>query len=230
MATKRKKKQPEAEAPKRARPSKRAKKRKAAKRRPARSAGAKRTKRPLQLVLSIADIPINSPALAPLSDAQRVDLAAMDPRKTLSTRPAWAADETAWRKAVRVVGPHWKRLRHPWPVVAWAYLRMDGAVSHARGLEGSDRERDEQPRGKRRAAARAPAPRSSSRAQYADELLDDAEPVRVERLPVDATGIDNNGNYRGQGIWWRVWNASLDSVVRAATASAARAIVTGRAH
>lgn len=227
MATKRKKTKQEPEAPKRARPRKRAKKRKAAKRRTARSAGTKRTRRPLQLVLSVQDIPINSPALAPLSDAQRVDLAAMDSRKTLSTRPAWAADETLWRKAVRVVGPHWKRLRHPWPVVAWAYLRLDGAVSHARGLEGSERDREEQPRGKRRAAARAPR---SSRAQYADDLLDDTEPVRVERLRVDAAGVDDNGNYRGQGIWWRVWNASLDSVVRAATASAARAIVTGRAH
>lgn len=225
MATKRKKTKQEPEAPKRARPRKRAKKRKAAKRRTARSAGTKRTRRPLQLVLSVQDIPINSPALVPLSDAQRVDLAAMDSRKTLSTRPAWAADETTWRKAVRVVGPHWKRLRHPWPVVAWAYLRMDGAVSHARGLEGSDRDREEQPRsGKRRAPARA----RSSRAQYGDEDLDDAQPVRVERLRVDATGIDESGEYRGQGIWWRVWNASIDSVVRAATAAAARAIVIGR--
>ncbi len=231
MATKRKKQQAESEAPKRAKPRKRkAAKRKAAKKRrssAARSTGSKRTRRPLQLVLSIADIAINSPALAPLSDAQRVDLAAMDSRKTLSTRPAWATDETLWRKAVRVVSPHWKRLRHPWPVVAWAYLRMDGAVGHARGLD-STRD-DDAPRGKRRAAARAPRS-TTTRSQYGDDDLDDAQPVRVERLRVDATGIDESGEYRGQGIWWRVWNASIDSVVRAATATAARAIVTGRAH
>ena len=224
MGSERKKKKQEPAAPKRAR--KRTTKRKAAQRR-TRSAGPKR--RPLQLVLSVQDIPINSASLAPLSDAQRVDLAAMDPRKTLSTRPAWAADEDSWRKAVRVVAPHWKRLRHPWPVVAWAYLRLDGAVGNARGFEGSGSDSTER---RKRGAARVRSRSTSQREQYSDDIDDDggAQPVRIERLRVDATGIDDQGNYRGQGIWWRVWNASMDSVVRAATAAAARAIVTGRAH
>ncbi|HET8938981.1 MAG TPA: hypothetical protein VFN67_36305 [Polyangiales bacterium] len=233
MATKRKTKTkraaPTAAKPRKARKRKTAKPRKRA---TASSGGSSKrgSRRPLQLVLRIEDTPINSPSLARLNDSQRVDLAAMSSRRTFSTRPAWAVDDAAWRRAIRTVTPHWARLRNPWPTVAWVYLHSGGTVATdgRRGLTERDRERDEQPP-RRRPAGRA-RPESSQRAHYGDPELDDVEPVRVERVRVDETGIDDNGQYRGRGTWWRVWNSSLDSVVRAASAVAARAIVTGRAH
>jgi hypothetical protein len=233
MATKRKKKRAEATAPAAA-PRKR--KRKAARSRKRRSpigSTAKRgaKKKPLMLVLRVEDVPINSAALARLSDAQRVDLASINPRKSFAARPAWATDEQLWRKAIRTVGPHWQRLSHPWPTVAWVYLRMDGPVGQARGIALRETERAARGGRKQALSTSHRRPTQSTRSQYGDDELDDAEPVRVERLRVDETGIDEFGTFRGRGgIWWRVWNASMDSVVRAATAAAARAVVTGRAH
>jgi hypothetical protein len=237
MATKRKSTTKKAAAPEQ-KPRK-PRKRKAAKKRRKRAAASsssgtssgsskRRSRKPLQLVLRVEDVAINSAALQRLSDAQRVDLAAMDPRKrTFATRPAWAADDAAWRRAVRLVSPHWSRLRNPWPTVAWVYLHSGGAVAEGRRGFAAKAD-DEEP--KRRSSARARTTTRSTQTSYADGD-DEAQPVRVERVAVDETGIDEFGTYRGRGgLWWRVWNASIDSIVRAASAAAARAIVTGRSN
>ncbi|HET8939213.1 MAG TPA: hypothetical protein VFN67_37470 [Polyangiales bacterium] len=241
MATKRKSTTTKkAAAPEQKPKPKRRKRKKAAKRKRAasssRSSGTssgsskRRTRKPLQLVLRVEDVAINSPALQRLSDAQRVDLAAMDSRKrTFATRPAWAADDAAWRRAVRLVAPHWQRLRNPWPTVAWVYLHSGGAV--AEGRRGLAAREDDAPAAARsgRRSARARATTRSTHEDYneAEEAAPRTQPVRVEQLHVDETGIDQHGQYRGRGLWWRVWNASLDSVVRATSAAAARKLVTG---
>lgn len=217
------------EAPKRKRRKRKASKRIARKRSPAAASGgvSKRTRRPMQLVLRVEDVAVNSPSLGRLTDSQRLDLATMPEQRTLSKRPAWATDESIWRHAVRVVTPHWRKLRHPWPTVAWVYLRMDGPVGSGRGLADKRRDEDEESPRPRRAAARARANTSSTRAAY-NGSDDDDQRVRVEQVRVDETGIDEDGNYRGRGLWWRVVSAGLDSVVRAASAAAARALVMGR--
>lgn len=239
MATKRKSKTKAAAAPAaptRRKPAKARKRKSAPKRKRAAAAtgSAKRTRRPLQLVLRVEDVPINSPSLSRLSDSQRVDLAAMSAKRTFSTRPAWVLDDAAWRRAIRTVGPHWARLRHPWPTVAWVYLHSDGPVA-SDGRRGLTERETDQPRRRARAArpafvtGQAAMARANLGGSYDDTEETQPVPVRVERLRVDETGIDDAGNYRGRGLWWRVWNASMDSIVRAASASAARAIVTGRA-
>lgn len=197
-------------------------KRKASKRKAkASSSGApkkKRGRKPLQLLLRVEDTPINSPALSKLSDGQRVDLAAMSSKRSFSTRPAWATNEQTWRKSIRLVSPQWKRLSNPWATVARVYILLDGSIGHGRGHVEREREQPKQ-RGRRS---------SSNASARQAEPEDDGGRVHVERVNVDEAGVDDEGHYRGRGIWWRVWDASIDSVVRAATAAAARAIVMGR--
>lgn len=238
MATKRKAKKTAprkaaAAAPATTKAKRKPRKRKAATKRAASGAftSSKRTRKPMQLVLKIEDVPINSPALRRLTDSQRVDLAAMDARRrTLATRPAWALDESIWRRAVRTVSPNWTKLRNPWPTVAWVYLHIDGPVGEGRrGLL----ERDQNSAGSRSSKKHNPNTKRiqqsfSSEHEEADDEPQSApsrsEQLNVERVHVDETGVDESGNYRGRGTWWRVFNASLDSVVRAASSGAARAI------
>ncbi|HEX6290289.1 MAG TPA: hypothetical protein VFZ66_13940 [Herpetosiphonaceae bacterium] len=236
MATKRKQSTKKAAAAPEQKPKRRKRKKAAKRRKRAASSSSssasggsskRRGRKPLQLVLRVEDVAINSAALQRLSDAQRVDLAAMDPRKrTFATRPAWAADDAAWRRAVRLVSPHWSRLRNPWPTVAWVYLHSGGAVAEGRrGLAA--REDDAPPARGARARARATTRSTHDAYNDAEDAAPRGQTVRVEQLHVDETGIDQNGQYRGRGLWWRVWNASLDSVVRATSAAAARKLVTG---
>lgn len=183
----------------------------------------KRGRKPLQLLLRVEDTAINSPSLSKLSDGQRVDLAAMNPKRSFTTRPAWATDEATWRKSIRLVSPKWKHLSNPWATVARVYLLLEGPIGHGRGHVEREHEREAP---KQRARRTSSASSSSSAHEY--DQGDGGDRVHVERLKVDETGIDQDGEFRGRGIWWRVWNASIDGVVSAATGAAARAMVMGR--
>lgn len=163
----------------------------------------------LSVTVQVPDVGIADPELEGLTDRNRIELGSLGTRFRATTRPAWAVDELAWKKALRQLRPYWSRYEQPYAATAFVYLRTGGAVGSRREPEPSDAERE---------------PRARPRARG-----ESADPVQVERVQLDELGYDSGGSYYGRqdGPIWRVFNASVDSVVRAATAAAARALVLG---
>jgi hypothetical protein len=160
-----------------------------------------------------ASLRLDGPELGQLSAAQRLELAAMGQRKRASLVPSWAADDRTWKRSARLLSRSWRRYEHPHAAVALLYLRSGGTVGG-----GAHR------------AGPGPAQRPGGRRKPGGGSLG-ADGLEVERVRVDELGYADDGTYYGPGEpLWRVSSGAdssmyVDTVVRARTASGARAIV-----
>jgi len=217
MTAKKKKRRQGAAAPKRPRRRRRKSASKVSTPKRRKRAGGGRTTR-LKVDVSIpASMRLDGPELGQLSAAQRLELASMGQRKRVSLMPSWASDERTWRKSARLLSRSWKRYEHPYAAVALLYLRSGGIVGSAhRAGPGPGA-------GLRPGARRKPGGGGGGGGA--------AGGLEVERVHVDELGYAEDGNYYGPGEpLWRVTSGAdsalyVDTVVRARTASSARAMV-----
>lgn len=178
------------------------------------------SRRVLAVTVHVPDIRADSSELRGLTADQRLQLVTMGPKYRPAVSPSWVGDDALWKAAVRHVHRNnWKRYDHPYAVVALTYQRMGGSF---------ERERHE-PSARELSHSNATAQRQPPRRQQAAE---GGEPAQVSQVRLDELGYDSQGQYWGRegGPVWRVFTSSIDSVVRAASAAAARALVLGTAR
>ena len=203
---------------------KKRKKAAAPKSRPRKRVAARRSGPKLTVhVIVPPSIALDGPELGQLTANQRLEIATLGTKYKTAGLPTFVSDEHSalWRKALRVVKPHWKRYAFPYSAVAYVYFRMGGTqrMSHP----GVERIRTQARMGPMANAARARRGERETRSS-----------VHVERVPLDELGYDERGKYYGTGDpLWRVVTDSepfIDEVVRAHSPAAARASVLERHH